>query len=121
MYSQKISRFWWTKNPRTILYFIREATGIVILLFFISYIFTAWEYGRLNHNEYVKDFGALGILGLIAAIIHTLTWFWVTAKITPFSRSLLARVTIFLFLIALWIGVSTFLLFNFYDLNIWSF
>lgn len=121
MYSQKISRFWWTKNPRTILYFIREATGIVIALYFISYIFAAWEYGSFRYNDYPKDFGVMAFFGFIAAVIHTLTWFWVTAKITPFSRSLFAHVTIFLFLIALWVGVSAFLIFNFYDFRLWSF
>lgn len=103
MYAQKISRFWWLSNSRYTIYFLRELTGVIIavsvILFIISFFLSAPQVFRW----FVP-------VAFVAALFHTLTWFWVTIKISPLPALRLIRLMAFFSIAALWLFVSYFLL-----------
>lgn len=110
---QKPSPFWWTQNPKTVVYFFRELTGIFIALYVMIFLGLAVTDATLNFLR-GSFFKTVSWAGLAAAILHTLTWFWVTVKITPVPLPKWAQVLLFLVLIATWLIASYFLLIFFY-------
>lgn len=112
-YEQKQSAFWWTRDIRTTVYFIRELTGVFIafyVMYFIAYgFFDSYRTFATHTASNVISWISLG-----AALIHTVTWFWVTVKISPVPLSKILQMLAFLGLIAAWIGVSYYLFSFFY-------
>lgn len=100
MFYQKLSLFWWLGNIRYFVYFLRELSGVIIV-FSLPLI-------------------ALGIamfllpIAFAAAIFHTITWFWVTIRISPLRSSKILHVIGFLVLIGATTALSYFLLPIFY-------
>jgi fumarate reductase subunit C len=112
-YEQKLSHFWWTGNIRYLIYFLREFTGVLIALYTIFFLAQAIFDPTLS---FVKEysFRIVSWIGLAAAIFHTITWFWVTVKISPIPLKKPLQVFFFLILIILWLTFSYFLLHFFY-------
>lgn len=106
-----MSPFWWLTSIRYFIYFIRELTGPVIA-FYTAYFMIRWYFNPALSFINTPSFKTISWIGLMASIIHSLTWFWVTAKISPVSQKF--RWIIAVFLIFFWVGLSAFLLNTFY-------
>lgn len=82
---QKPGHFWWAINHRYTLYIIREFSAVFILIGLVSIIVNIID----NNLEGTKAMilspldTILGFIGLVGAIIHSLTWLWVMPKISP--------------------------------------
>ena len=107
------SPLWWTKNPRYLIYFLRELTGPVIALYALWFLGGAMADQTLAFTH-GTSFRFMSGVGLFASIFHTLTWFWVTVKIAPVPLPRALQMLGFLGLIAVWLGASFFLLHFFY-------
>lgn len=108
MYEQKQSPFWWTRNPATIIYFLRELTGLFLSGALIYFIVRAC----LNQNLWFlhsTSSRVVSMVGLIAALIHTITWLWVTVQVTPFDLKKSVQVGGFIVLMTIWLGISYFI------------
>ncbi|MEK7524414.1 MAG: hypothetical protein AAB588_05300 [Patescibacteria group bacterium] len=108
-FEQKQSPFWWTRNPQTVVYFLRELTGVFIALYVMIFLTLAMTDATLNFSRGIF-FKTISWIGLIAAVIHTLTWFWVTVKITPVLLPKWMQLFLFLLLVVAWLIGSYFLL-----------
>lgn len=113
---QKPGHFWWTKNHRYTLYIIREFSAVLILIGLISIIANIiWnnvEGTKVMYHSALDTVGA-GI-GLIGAVIHSLTWLWVMPKISPFPLPKTVQVISYFILVigtavASIMGIFTFL------------
>lgn len=111
---QKLSPLWWTRNPRYTIYFLREVTGPLIAFFILYFLIAGLFDPTLS---FMKDaaFKAASWIGLGAALIHTLTWFWVTARLISQRRTY--KILFFTFLLVLWVGVSSAFLYFFYEFD----
>lgn len=97
---------WWKEQNAYKAYAIREITGtcltvwaaLSLILLFCSIM--NWDFLLVNTYIYV-----LNIVGLIAAIVHTLTWLAASTFILPFTNKALALVSLVLvtIMINLWI------------------
>lgn len=117
MLEPKQSPFWWTRNAASTIYFLRELTGVVIALYVIVFVTSAWWMIAANGMPLPGIDGIFTILlplTLIAAIFHALTWFWVTLKLFPMPLPPQLQLLGFLGLMAVWLAVSYFLLNFFY-------
>ncbi len=105
---KKQSAFWWTRSPETIIYFVRELTGVFISIFVVIFAVTSSTH---NFRWMVAQawFGPLAIATLVASLIHTTTWLWVSTKITPFDLKLPARIALFTVLLVAFGAASYFL------------
>lgn len=114
MFFPKISRTWWTKNPRYTIYFLRELTGVVIALYVMYFLIYElfYEYRTFSQNAVSQ---IVSWISLAAAVFHTITWFWVTVKISPVQLKKHIQIATFIGLLAVWIAASYFLLQFFYD------
>lgn len=101
-YDQRQSPFWWTRNPASTVYFVRELTGFFIVLYCFLFISTIDVDSTL--------FAVVSWICLVAAVFHTITWLWVTVKIAPVPLPKPVQIFGFAFLIAVWLGLSYFLL-----------
>ena len=124
-FTPKFSPLWWTRNLRYFIYFLRESTGVFIALYLLVYV------GKLTHtwsdpgpisqsilwNVSTKLLPWLSPIALAAAIFHTITWFWVTVKISPIPLPRWLQIIGFLGLISAWLTISYFLLGNFYGVH----
>lgn len=86
MYNEKQSSFWWLRNEKSFIYFMRELTGVAIaaymLYFLVRVYFKGLNWLLANRPE---DFIIMSWIGLVAALFHTLTWMWVTITISPIT------------------------------------
>ena len=109
---QKLEKFWWTKKGSYMAYVIREFSGILIAIYVLTSIIfeTLVILGPGNVNfvsalyafRFSALFSVIQYLGLLGAIIHSLTWIPVMAKISPFefSKKQSIVVTLLLFVLA---------------------
>ena len=112
-YTQKTSSFWWTRNPATVIYFLRELTGTFIALYVIYFLSLSFYAAMTKMPPTFLNsisFHVVSWTGLVAAIFHTLTWLWVTIKIAPVTLKKPVAVAAFIILLGIWIGLSYFLL-----------
>lgn len=107
--AQKTSSFWWTRNPRTLVYFFRELTGVFIALYTMVFLCLAFFDSTLSF-VHETAFSFISFIGLVAAIFHAITWFWVTITISPVTLPFPDKIGGFISLIAVWIVVSHLLL-----------
>lgn len=114
MLRQKLSSFWWTSNMRYLLYFLREFTGVIIAFYAIFFLAKAMFDPSLG---FVRSLGfqVISWIGLIAAIFHSVTWFWVTVKISPIPLKKPLQIFLFIILIIFWLALSYFFLNFFYE------
>lgn len=116
---QKPGHFWWTKNHRYTLYIIREFSAVLILIGLISIIVNVVD----NKIEGTKVMfmspldTILGFIGLLGAIIHSLTWLWVMPKISPIPLPKTVQIISYFILI---IGTATATILGIVTLGIYS-
>lgn len=109
MFSQKTASGWFLKNPRYFIYFLREFTGVIISLYFLAQLFGTASWWTLNFTA------ALTPLVFAAAILHSITWFWVTTKIMPLPDKLPLRIAAFIGLLGAWAAASYLIFYFFYE------
>lgn len=116
---QKPGPLWWTKNPRTTLYMIREFSSILIALATLTLGFVALlpvigyiGFGGSNLVYGVQDFAKSEIfkiticIGLVGSLIHTFTWLAVMPKLLPIKLPKAAQSVAYLIFLAIWLGLS---------------
>ena len=90
-YIRHRSPWWWTKNPRYLLFQFRELSGAFVVL----YAFLAlWQLWALRGGEdayysflvmwYSRPMMVLNAVVLGFAVLHSVTWFALTAKVPLF-------------------------------------
>lgn len=109
MFQYKQSSFWWLRNTQTFIYFLRECTGGIIAACILTYI-GAWLSDSSMQFESALWWQIVNWVGFGAAVIHTLTWFWVTTQLSPVRLSLPAKLIICIGMISGVIVFSSFAL-----------
>jgi fumarate reductase subunit C len=96
---------WWASDRTGWLYFLREFTGVLIAFYMLTFIVAWWqEPGGLFVGE--RWFKVVSAIGLVGAVFHSLTWFAVSVKVTPFDLpKWLERVGL-LAMILVWSAIS---------------
>lgn len=111
-YFPKISPLWWTQNIRYLVYFLRELTGIFIAFYVISFLVLAIFDPDLVFT--LRPFFKItSVIGLIAAIFHSLTWLWVMPRLI--ADKLMVRIMLYALLLGITVAASLLLLKNFYE------
>lgn len=114
MYHPTLPNFWFLQNRRYALYMLRELTGVIIAAYFLYSLFIIGGPNRLFTQ-----------ITLAASVFHTLTWLWVSIKIsltetqnfiTRFLKipQILLALAAYILLISLWFVISLLLLNYFY-------
>jgi len=82
---------WWLKNPFYIKYMVREATSVLVGIYAVVLLegLMALAEGETAFNTWLSAMhGPLAVIfhlfALAAALYHTVTWFAVAPKVTPF-------------------------------------
>jgi fumarate reductase subunit C len=112
MYKQPLSSFWWFANIRYFVYFLRELTGPVIA-FYVIYFLVSWLFDVTLNFVGTELFNILTWITLVFAIIHTVTWLFVTGKLMqPSSSHVSSSLTFFIcfLMIFIWLAVSCYIL-----------
>ncbi len=114
LYNQKQSPLWFMRNHRTMLYFLRELTGVVIAAYFVYFSYSWWNDAALQfvHSE---PFYTLSFITFGASLIHTVTWLWVTTQVTPMPLPKNIQQILFFVLIGTALGLSFALYYLFYS------
>lgn len=100
-----MSPFWWLSNIRYLLYFLREFSGPVIAIY-AAYFLIRWYLDPSLLFLKNTGFQVLSWIVLAFSILHTITWFIVTGKLTRWFVSVL--------LIIVWVFISIYLLFPYF-------
>lgn len=112
---QKITWNWWTKSAGYFVYFLRETTGIVIG-FYGAYFLIETVISKGNPSFIYGDlFTALSVVALAAALFHSFTWIWLTAKLITANLNKIWEIFLFGFLTALFFILSYFVLIKLYE------
>lgn len=109
-YPQKLGALWWTKNIRYTIYFLRELTGPIIAGYVLYLLIGVWAQPKPLF-QHIPGFAAISWMALIASILHSITWFWVTIKISPIQLSRLLHALAFAGLLAGWLLLSYLLIY----------
>ncbi|MEK9132334.1 MAG: hypothetical protein AAB606_01315 [Patescibacteria group bacterium] len=111
-YFPKISPLWWTQNIRYLVYFLRELTGVFIAFYIISFLVLAFNDPHLAFTL-TPFFKIVSVIGLMAAVFHSLTWLWVMPRLI--ADKLIMRILLYVLLLGITVTVSLLLLKNFYE------
>lgn len=81
LYRKPVSKSWWLKNSRYLLFMARELSSVFIGVFALLYVIqlSLLATGPELYNRYLALLGmpgliALHIVALVFALIHTITW-----------------------------------------------
>jgi len=106
---QKPEKYWWNQSFNSRLYCIREYSSLLIATWAIYQLLTL-----LFHYDFLlKSNPIFTAIGLLGAIIHSITWLVVMPKLVPFKLTLTLHIILFIVLISIWVGFSFFTLFWF--------
>ena len=90
-YVRQRSALWWTKNPRYLLFQFRELTGAFVVLYAFLVLWQLWAlrggedaYYSFELLWYSRPMMVLNAIILGFAVLHTVTWFALTAKVPLF-------------------------------------
>jgi fumarate reductase subunit C len=108
---QKPGHFWWTRNARTMIYFIREFSAILILASIIGATSIMFGLIKLTPEQYGNILLPLLYIGLAGALIHSVTWLAAMPKILPFKLNKFQQKIAYIIFLAILIGIT--LLFNY--------
>ncbi len=105
-FEQKPGKYWWTQSPNSMVYAMREFSGVLIAIWAIyTLLFFAFpEFFKPTIKIFIEA------LGLAGAIIHTLTWLWAMPKLLPQKLSDSIHSLLFVLLIVVWLGLSSLLI-----------
>ena len=111
---QKPGHFWWTRNPRTVLYLIRELSAVLILIWIIGLIILTTFFHQ--NADLPKTIALLlTYAGLAGAIIHSVTWLAAMPQILPLKLNKSQQKIAYAFLLILFIAITLFI--NWYSFN----
>ncbi len=90
-YVRHRSAWWWTKNPRYVLFQFRELSSVFVVLYAFLVLWQLWAlrggsdaYYAFLVMWYSRPMMALNAVILAFAILHSVTWFALTAKVPLF-------------------------------------
>ena len=94
---------------------MRELTGVGIAIYMTVFVVM---YFLNRSGEFVAGgwFYYLSWMGFLSAMFHSVTWFGVTMKVTPFDLPKWVEKLGFISILLIWGGVSYVLMSTFYDL-----
>ena len=101
----KPSATWWSHDRTGWIYFARESTGLFIGIYGVFFL-GAWWMDRTGTFTEEVWFKGLSLIALVAAIFHSLTWFEISLKVTPFDIPRWLEHLGFIILLAVWILLS---------------
>jgi fumarate reductase subunit C len=89
-YVRKVERSWWLRQPRYVLYMIRELTSLFVGLYFALLVLglVRLSQGHAAWDGFVTAFSsplgvAFQLMCLVFATYHSVTWFALTPKAMP--------------------------------------
>jgi fumarate reductase subunit C len=114
-YVRHRSAWWWTKNPRYVLFQFREMSSFFVVLYAFLVLWQLWAlrggedaYYAFLLMWYSRPMMILNAVVLAFAVLHSVTWFALTAKVPLFR--IRGRPPPAAFVIganlAIWIGLS---------------
>lgn len=112
----KPSFFWWSRNFCTVIYFLRELTGLGIVAAMIFFVLDFA--GLLSFPLSDGIYRAILRVGFFSSIFHSITWLWIIPKVTPLDLSKRMEFVCFFFLLVALCVVSYFLYFGIYVASI---
>ena len=87
-YVPRRSPWWWTKNPRYFLFQIRELSGAFVVAYAFLVLWQLWAlrggqdaYDAFLQVWYSRPIVVLNVVILAFAVLHSMTWFSLTAKV----------------------------------------
>ena len=90
-YVRHRSALWWTKNPRYILFQFREMSSLFVVLYAFMVLWQLWAlrggdgaYYDFLVMWYSRPMMILNAVVLGFAVLHSVTWFALTAKVPLF-------------------------------------
>jgi len=90
-YVPRRSALWWTKNPRYLLFQFRELSGAFVVAYAFLVLWQLWAlrggpdaYDAFLQVWYSRPMVVLNVIILAFAVLHTVTWFSLTAKVPLF-------------------------------------
>jgi len=90
-YIPRRSALWWTKNPRYLLFQFRELSGAFVVAYSFLVLWQLWAlrggpdaYDAFLQVWYSRPMVVLNVIILAFAVLHTVTWFSLTAKVPLF-------------------------------------
>jgi fumarate reductase subunit C len=90
LYRKPVSRYWWLKNTRYVLFMLREFSSVFMGLFAVLYIvqLSLLATGPDLYNRYLAlletpGWIALHVAILVFALIHTITWLSFLPMVQP--------------------------------------
>lgn len=108
------SPLWFVRNHRTLLYFFRELTGVVIAIYCV-YFAANWYLDASLSFIQTSTFWGLSLATFIASLLHSITWFWVTTQVTPQPLPKWAELILFFVLCGVALGLTFVLFYLFYS------
>lgn len=112
---QTTSPLWFLRNGKTLLYFFRELTGLIIAAYCVYFSYQ-WYFDEALTFVRAQSFYIFSMVTFAASILHTLTWLWVTTQVTPVPLPQKIQYALFAVLVLIFGGISYGMLQLFYIL-----
>lgn len=87
-YVRHRSAWWWTKNPRYLLFQVRELSSLFVVVYAFLLLWQLWalrggeaSYTAFLEFWYSRPMVVLNLVILAFAVLHTVTWFVLTTKV----------------------------------------
>jgi fumarate reductase subunit C len=100
---QKPGHLWWADNRHAFLYFVREMSAVLILVWLLGTIILLLSFPA---SPPMNAALALTYVGFVGAIIHSVTWLAVLPKLLPFRLNEAQQAAVFAFLLAACIVIA---------------
>jgi len=114
-YVRHRSAWWWTKNPRYLLFQVRELTSVFVVAYAFLLLWQLWalrggpeSYDAFLQMWYSRPMVIVNGIILAFALLHSVTWFAATTKVPLFrihGRPPPVALTIGIY-VAIWIVLS---------------
>ncbi len=108
---QKPGHFWWTRSPKTILYFIREISAFLILASIMGVCAIMFQLINPSPQNYSDILLVFLYMGFAGALIHSVTWLAAMPHILPLKLDKSGEKIAYIILLAIFFGIT--LLINF--------
>jgi len=114
-YVRPRSAWWWTKNPRYLLYQVREFTSVFVVAYAFLLLWQLWalrggeaSYASFLQVWYSRPMVIVSGIILAFAVLHSVTWFVLTTRVPLFriqGRPPPGAVTIGIWVV-IWVALS---------------
>jgi len=99
---RKPGHLWWMKSPRKFMYFVRECSAFLILIWLIGPVLDGILFKPLSINA----INIVNYIGLTGAIIHSITWLAALPKIFPFRLNKTQQILAYFLLLIIVISIT---------------